>query len=88
MLPLFMKLQETGPKKLADVNGPSTEVVNPVPTNVVMIPELETARILWLLRSTMYPTPVGVTQTSRGMFRRALVEGPPSPVLPSVPVPA
>ena len=47
-----------------------------------------TRRILWLARSAMYIDPSGPNATSYGVLSRAEVAGPPSPLLPAVPVPA
>jgi len=71
-----------GPDSLAAVAGPSSPEYPqaPVPATVVMMcVRASTLRTrLWCM-SAMYRSPLAAIATSLGMFRCALVAGPPSP---------
>ena len=68
---------------------PSPGEAVPPPATVVMIPvRPSTCRTTAAMLSAMKTFPLASTAMSRGFCIRASVAGPPSPVLPAVPVPA
>ena len=60
----------------------------PVPATVEMMPPGVTLRILWFPESAMNRLSAESNASRTGALSRAAVAGPPSPVLPAVPVPA
>lgn len=73
-----------------DVAGPPSPLNSkaPVPATVVITPEVSTLRIRLLLTSAMNRFPAPSKDTDFGLFKRALVAGPLSPLNPGVPLPA
>src|SRR5881296_1293217 len=74
----------------AEVAGPPSPL-NPcvsLPAIVLMIPAVLTLRIRLLPSSAMYTFPAGSTATPTGKLNSAEVAGPPSPLNPSLPLPA
>src|SRR6266705_3023330 len=59
-----------------------------LPAIVLMIPAVSTLRIRLFPRSEMYTLPAASTATPLGSFNDAEVAGPPSPLNPSLPLPA
>ena len=80
-----------GTFKLALVAGPPSppNPATPFPATVVMMPvAVATRRTRWLLESAMNTLPAPSTATPDGFHNEALVPAPPSPLKPSVPLPA
>src|SRR3990167_5951120 len=72
------------------VAGPPSpeKPVPPFPATVEMIPPGVTLRMRLVTYSAKYRLPAESTATEYGLFKFALVAGPPSPLPPDVPPPA